>query len=475
MNKYQLHNLVTLIGVTSLFVSNTVFAHGYMDFPKARQAICQAQGGYWWPDDGSNIPNQACRAAYLDSGHFQFVQEHEFSANTTDYNNLDAVKANIPDGTLCSAGDPNKSGMSVVSEHWQRTLVEPNSQNRVAVSFRATTPHNPSFWQFFLSKPSYNGENSALTWNDLELINEFGNIDFVVDPDGKRFYKMEIDIPAGRQGNAVLYTRWQRYDVAGEGFYNCSDIVISKAGTPSDWISSGYFLKQGQTASVGDRVWFRTFDDTGNELVNHTLAITEQNVSDWQPKLASYLNATYPNKVQVGVKQTDGSILFDETALLTNEVFQPNAQYTSNLSIVKGDTNTPPTVNPIDNLVLTENTETTLHAHAFDDQNDPLSFIWSIPAPLSYSGEGDTISILAPEVEADQTVQGELTVSDSKASTSVSFTITVKNNTSPQYPQWQATETYVGGDKVTHNQKVYEAKWWTRGEEPGNSDVWKAI
>ena len=93
---------VLSIALSTALLSSTieVSAHGYMDSPKARQAICEEQQGYWWPEDGSNIPNAACRAAYLESGHVQFIQEHEFAVNTRDYNNQAAVEANIPNGTL---------------------------------------------------------------------------------------------------------------------------------------------------------------------------------------------------------------------------------------------------------------------------------------------------------------------------------------------------------------------------------------
>ena len=57
------------------FASSHVNAHGFLESPKARQAICNADGGYWWPDDGSGIPNLACRAAFVESGHVQFVQD----------------------------------------------------------------------------------------------------------------------------------------------------------------------------------------------------------------------------------------------------------------------------------------------------------------------------------------------------------------------------------------------------------------
>ncbi len=131
-----------LVGLT---VSNQVNAHGFMDNPKARQAICQEQGGYWWPEDGSNIPNLACRAAYLESGHVQFIQEHEFSVNTADYTDQNAIEVNIPDGTLCAAGSHDKRGMNLASADWQRSEVIPNANGNIKVRFRATTPHHPKF------------------------------------------------------------------------------------------------------------------------------------------------------------------------------------------------------------------------------------------------------------------------------------------------------------------------------------------
>lgn len=41
--------------------------------------------------------------------------------------------------------------------------------------------------------------------------------------------------------------------------------------------------------------------------------------------------------------------------------------------------------------------------------------------------------------------------------------------------EWSATEVYTGGSQVTYNGATYEAQWWTQGEEPGTSSVWKLI
>ncbi len=48
----------------------------------------------------------------------------------------------------------------------------------------------------------------------------------------------------------------------------------------------------------------------------------------------------------------------------------------------------------------------------------------------------------------------------------------------PVYTPWEKGIVYNTGDKVTHNNKNYEAKWWTTNEEPGTTGqwgVWKEI
>ena len=82
-------------------------AHGWTEFPSARQNTCYEQGGVW----SGNPPNAACAQAKEISGTYPFVQRNEYAKNITDYNNMEAVKAAIPDGTLCYANDPAKKGM----------------------------------------------------------------------------------------------------------------------------------------------------------------------------------------------------------------------------------------------------------------------------------------------------------------------------------------------------------------------------
>ena len=40
-------------------------------------------------------------------------------------------------------------------------------------------------------------------------------------------------------------------------------------------------------------------------------------------------------------------------------------------------------------------------------------------------------------------------------------------------PQWRTTNVYVAGDQVIYNGNLYEAKWWTRANVPSDSKQWK--
>ncbi|MDR1568568.1 MAG: DUF5011 domain-containing protein [Streptococcaceae bacterium] len=41
--------------------------------------------------------------------------------------------------------------------------------------------------------------------------------------------------------------------------------------------------------------------------------------------------------------------------------------------------------------------------------------------------------------------------------------------------EWNADTIYLGGDTVIYNGVEYTAKWWTKGDVPGESDVWSEV
>ncbi|USD43794.1 lytic polysaccharide monooxygenase [Vibrio sp. SCSIO 43135] len=336
------------MGSLAALSSINVQAHGWVEFPSARQNTCYLDGGFW----DNTIPNAACQAAFDESGAYPFVQRNEVAANVPNYRDMAHVRAIVRDGELCSASDAAKSGLNVPSPHWQKTNISLDANNQIDLVFNATAPHNPSYWQFYLSKPSYD-PSVALTWDDLELVDTSGNVAVGED---KR-YRIKVTLPADRSGDAILYTRWQREDAAGEGFYNCSDISFSGTGTdptdptdptePVDNLQSlGYFVAQGfGPVESGDTVRFRTFDASGAELTDIQLAISANNTSTWAAELAGRFNDAQQGSWFVGFWHAEmNHYMFDTNNVYANKVLAPDTSYSYQVSLIKGDT--PPPVEP---------------------------------------------------------------------------------------------------------------------------------
>lgn len=342
--KYGLKVSVLSALVFGSLTTANVQAHGWVEFPSARQNTCYLDGGFW----DNSIPNQACKAAYGVSGAFPFVQRNEVSANVQKYRDMAAVKAVVKNGELCSAGDKAKAGLNLPSTQWQKTAVELDANGQIEVVFHAATPHNPSYWQFYLTKANYD-HTKPLTWDDLQLV---GSADDVA-AGGDKKYRFKVTLPQDRSGDAILYTRWQRVDAGGEGFYNCSDITLGSSTTPPDPVdpvdplkltSLGYYLPQGFGPVVaGDSVRLRTFDATGIETTDLTLPITANNVGTWSTELAGQFNQQKNGEWYIGIwHQEMNHYMFDTKNISSNQVFAPSSNYTYRLSLIKGNTTPPP-------------------------------------------------------------------------------------------------------------------------------------
>lgn len=61
-------------------------------------------------------------------------------------------------------------------------------------------------------------------------------------------------------------------------------------------------------------------------------------------------------------------------------------------------------------------------------------------------------------------------MNDSATATAAYTIVTDPGN--QQYPTWNSTAIYVGGDHVIWNGYIWRAQWWTQGEEPGTTGEW---
>lgn len=487
-SRFALGRRLLLVAVLLLTVAGALplVAHGYAVFPKARQVYCEQDGGYWWPEDGSAIPNAACRAAFLESGHYPFVQSNEFAKLVADYTNLDAVMRAIPDGTLCAGGDPAKAGMDTPSDQWQVQYVQLDANGQFEFRFFASTPHNPSFWQFFLTKDGYDPTTQRLGWDDLDLVDEVANVE-ITRIDDKPYYVMQVSLPLDRLGRAVLFTRWQREDPAGEGFYNCSDIYLVD-GNPSRWVDAGAFITPDVRPAAGDEVWFRIFDGRGSELIFERLAITaaNQDLATWTRQLVETINSPSDSVARVGILRDD-VVSFEPRDLYANKVYVRDRAYTYQLDVKRGSGNQAPVVRVPARLSVMSGARFTISADASDADGDPLTYAWTLADGFD---SGDltqaALDASAPSVDADRDYEISVAVSDGQAVSSATTVVTVTadqgggcDQTDPnadQYPAWVAGTVYNNGDRVSHNKLVWQAKWWTNSAEPSAAaEVWQLI
>jgi len=187
--------------------------------------------------------------------------------------------------------------------------------------------------------------------------------------------------------------------------------------------------------------------------------------------------------------------------------------------------NEAPVISPIADVNVDETKSVAINVSASDADGDSLAYTWDVPAGLTLQGSGSDIKLVAGNVNADTDYQVTINVSDTKVTTSETFTVTVKNtdidtgdttwdaskvyNTGDkvkyngveyrakwwskgnvptagnpweevipddgQLRAWKASSIYNGGDKVSHSGDEYQAKWWTKGEEPGAANVWKKL
>lgn len=78
-----------------------------------------------------------------------------------------------------------------------------------------------------------------------------------------------------------------------------------------------------------------------------------------------------------------------------------------------------------------------------------------------------TFSVTASDAENNQSDAATIDVTTKEASDNVCDGV-----------EWEANIAYTGGDQVTYDGKLFEAKWWTQGDQPdasANASPWKVI
>lgn len=213
--------LVSLVAVlVALLPWQGASAHGSLTSPASRTYACYVDG---LTSTGEIKPqNPACAQAVATGGtqplyDWYGVLRSDGAGRTEGY---------IPDGELCSGGNPKYAAYDEPRADWPATAMRIGGEYEF--TYGAWVPH-PGDFRIYITKDGYDPAQ-PLHWDDLE-----DEPFLVADPqppvtDGA--YRMTGQLPQGRSGRHVIYTVWIRSDSA-ETFYTCSDVELGD-GTPTD-------------------------------------------------------------------------------------------------------------------------------------------------------------------------------------------------------------------------------------------------
>ncbi|WP_206789910.1 lytic polysaccharide monooxygenase [Amycolatopsis sp. MtRt-6] len=209
---------VLLASLTTVLLSTgTAEAHGAMMKPGSRTFLCWQDG---LSSTGEIKPqNPACAAAVGVSGANSLY--NWFGVLRSD--GAGRTRGFIPDGKLCSGGNPGYAGFDGVGQ-WPLTHLTAGA--RFDFSYNAWAAH-PGWFYTYVTKDGWN-PNQPLTWDSLED-QPFLTVDHppvtgsVGTVEGQ--YKWSGALPSNKSGRHIIYSVWKRSDSA-ETFYGCSDVTF---------------------------------------------------------------------------------------------------------------------------------------------------------------------------------------------------------------------------------------------------------
>ncbi|WP_240915682.1 PKD domain-containing protein [Metapseudomonas otitidis] len=101
-----------------------------------------------------------------------------------------------------------------------------------------------------------------------------------------------------------------------------------------------------------------------------------------------------------------------------------------------------------------------------------LSYRWSVSPALAFQSDGAGLSFTAPRLDKDADYTFTLTLGNGHHEVTRAHKVRVKAEAGQQpgtcATPWSTSSIYVAGNKVTHKGRTYTARWWTKGNEPGN-------
>lgn len=203
---------VVAAGMTTTLLTQGAYAHGAMQSPATRTYACYVDG--LTSSHEIKPKNPACAEAVAVGGTQPLYDWYGVLRS----DGAGRTRGFIPDGQICSGGNPKYAAYDAPRADWPVTRVQPG-QNFDFV-YGAWVPH-PGGFRLYITKDGFD-PTKPLTWDDFEEEPFFeANPQPPLDNGA---YRWTTRLP-NKTGRHIIYSVWARTD-SPETFYNCSDVVF---------------------------------------------------------------------------------------------------------------------------------------------------------------------------------------------------------------------------------------------------------
>ncbi|EJR63609.1 lytic polysaccharide monooxygenase [Bacillus toyonensis] len=442
MNKKSLGAVALTAGIigTTLIPQNA-YAHGFVEKPGSRSALCSPTYG---------ALNVNCGSVMYEPQSLEVPKGFP--------------QAGPVDGQIASAG--GKFGGILDQQTADRWFKNTITGGENTFTWKFTAPHLTSKWHYYITKIGWN-PNKALTRADFEPIG-------TVQHDGSAASNNvahKINVPTDRSGYHVILAVWDVADTA-NAFYNVIDVNLInnvKPDTEAPSIPNG-IQTQKVTANSIELTWNTSTDNVGVKgyqiFRNGEMIDTVPGTHFIDKKLQPSTEYSYT------VKAIDaaGNVSKESTAL------------TAKTTVEAPDTEAPTQPKGLHSMGTTASSVDLMWSPSDDNVGvDHYDIYREIEGTMKKIATSNTTSYMDNNLLANKTYKYVVKAVDVAGNESVQsdiFTITTKTE-SVSYGEWDAKKAYKKGDRVLYEGKVYEAVQNHQGNGDPNwiyaLSLWRAV
>jgi Uncharacterized protein conserved in bacteria len=433
-----------VLGLAFLFgFSGKAFAHGYIESPTSRTLLCQ-QG-----------TNKDCGAIQYEPQSVEGIGDFPSSGPA--------------DGKIAGAGKYSELDAQS-STRWSKVNMKGGKNT---FTWKLTANHVTEGWRYYITKIGWD-PNKPLTRDQLES-KPFCTVD-----GGNVKPEMSVshtcNVPTDRTGYYIILGVWEIGDTV-NAFYQAIDVNLTQDGStttpdpepvllptiPADALCSGHTTSSitlSWTASIAS-AGIKNYEVSRNGTIVGTTTQT----------------AYTDNGLPANTTYTYTLVAVDSKGNRSG-ASAPITASTLPVSTPAPDTTAPSRPTGLASSNVTESVVTLSWAAATDNIGVTQYEVYrdgkliGTTASRTYTDSGlQAATAYSYTIVALDAANNRSTASAALSVTTKAATVTPPTGTTAA---WDSSKIYLAGDKVTYNGVEYTAGWWTQGEQPDVSDVWKA-